>query len=788
MRTEAEETLQNARLAAAASLEVSERARVLEERLRRLEEAMGQRPDIDDVLLQVGELRANDAAILHTMHNQLLHQSHAGPMPDPDANSPLRSRHGSSSPRRHITEPFVAYPGRLITPDIDGGPKAMPLYDAREFCLDRPDCVGFTVRSGITTTVPTMVQFKSDWKLVPDPDFVSYAKGNVACGCGETHCAPGRRVWSCCGSQVELGQCLATLHGAHWGLFKLHSYNGTGCGGQALVAPLRVDASPAARQGSGFNNRRALSHPRGGLSVSMSPDFNENGGVVRRLSEATMESANTSLPPRPMTPSGPADELRQIDDEFKRNLGYVRGGTQRTHHEQTAQARVLFPALTLDTPPADVIVPTGGGSQRRERDGRLSAPTGEELWRSGSKGAEMFWRARAERGKAGQGTSAAYTPYSPHDRLAAKLWKTLDAVGVDTRKLAGQFADELVEEGVTAQEDQPRIPTRTPDLQPPIVDESLPASTDRFASVERFSEVLPGSPPSRRQSLAGLHQHPVLSIDHDDPHQSYGGSPTRMAFTEHSQPVRVTIQRRPDAATTMPGELAAFADDLCGALLLPQGSVEALSVVSRAAPSGLSARPAEEVVRLRFKSPTARHANFLAKAFVAKCGALRPGTVLDTLGIVAAVEENGLTPASFFGTPSMHSVRSPHAALTPVLGSFMDQPRSIQRPMSKPFASVPPLPSKSLASKPEPDRQPSRRASIPPAPPRSYSSVVSSDSYNRGVPNNLTDPSGNLIRTPNSSAFPKADFVNRPPSHLSQARSLLGMPQSGARAYDSNST
>eukprot|EP00755_Sulcionema_specki_P014203 Sspe_Gene.56068::Locus_30838_Transcript_1_2_Confidence_0.500_Length_764::g.56068::m.56068 len=200
----------------------------LPQRITSLERAMASRPDIEKLLMEVGELQAADAALLQALHGRLTTDSHAVPLPPP-------------APGPTAMASFV---GRLCDgDDIEVG--MMTVDEAKAKCLAYPDAVGFTLRRRGADEPPgdgtDLIAIKSRWAMVDDPGWLSFAKGTVACGCGETFCAPGARLWSCCGERHEFGDCSATPHGGHWGQYKLHSTNGSGCGGRAAFYGAKLE-------------------------------------------------------------------------------------------------------------------------------------------------------------------------------------------------------------------------------------------------------------------------------------------------------------------------------------------------------------------------------------------------------------------------------------------------------------------------------------------------------------------------------------------------------------------
>ena len=216
--------LANVQLASRAAAAVQHRSRELEERLMKVEVAMANRPDISGLMLTVGELKAEDAAILEKLSGNLITQSHAGPLP----NSEL------PAPADRASDVFVSYNGRIVGDDHHTD--IMTIDEAKGFAISDPEIKGFMMLKG--NQIAATTTFKTEWKLIPDENYVSYAKGNVACGCNSSYCTPGVRSWSCCGMRNEFSDCTTSAHGAHWGQYRLHSINGTGSGGQCLINTL----------------------------------------------------------------------------------------------------------------------------------------------------------------------------------------------------------------------------------------------------------------------------------------------------------------------------------------------------------------------------------------------------------------------------------------------------------------------------------------------------------------------------------------------------------------------
>ena len=540
-----EDALQAAQLAAKASFEVKGRSDVLEARLNSVERRLGEAeadvanaagghgdavavaaaspppPAFDSeaaatlvaqvvheerqrtlprLLLEVGELKAQGAEALDRMARQHAAQTDAA----------LRAA-GPVSPQRALpADSLAAYAGRLV--DAVAHPVPLTLEEAQSYCLSDPRLVGFCVshraHAAQADLQAAQVYFAESWTLATDPLWVSYGRGTVPCGCGETHCAPGVRLWSCCGCRAEFGDCTASAHGAHFGQYRYHSTTGGLSGGSAAAA-VAATATPATAAA-------AASSPEGSAAPSsLQPTAVDDGSQPRSPSGSPQQSqqqpASAFQPPAQLAsfhsipdevpPSSPHysaaalapeevaasaaaaafAESALVDAEWAGNLMGESGavaapppgppllsGLSAVHGTPA-----MFPTVVDDgAPPARgdsmVRLPTSAGAAAAAAAAaepprpppssppRATSPVKDmghrQLWRGGAAGAEGHWRARSKR------PVGAVTPMGVEDDVNAVLWRELEKAGVNTQQLAVELAVRMGEGAVKVPTpDSPRM-------------------------------------------------------------------------------------------------------------------------------------------------------------------------------------------------------------------------------------------------------------------------------------------------------------------------------------------
>ena len=330
----AEDVIEAAQLAARASLDVRGQSRALAGRMDRVERAVSPYgKDLPRLVQEVSALKAQGAAALDALQRQRLAQGEG------------RVTHQASPPRQMPANSIIAYTGALQ--DTELHPEPLTIDDAKTLCLSTA-YVGFTLsrldaQQAATEAVP--IRFATTWRLQTDPMSVSYGRGTLPCGCGETHCVPGERVWSCCGGRSEFGECLSSAHGGHWGQYKFHSTTGGGCGGGALQRavhsppPASIQSRQSSQQQSAQQSSQApteLSTPHTATASAMPSQASQAisaaggdtaaGSILSESLSASMKALTKSLSDVGVEEEGGGGEeeeeeaLSFVSDDIERSL------------------------------------------------------------------------------------------------------------------------------------------------------------------------------------------------------------------------------------------------------------------------------------------------------------------------------------------------------------------------------------------------------------------------------------------------------------------------------------
>eukprot|EP01060_Flectonema_neradi_P025854 TRINITY_DN3469_c1_g1_i2.p1 TRINITY_DN3469_c1_g1~~TRINITY_DN3469_c1_g1_i2.p1 ORF type:complete len:876 (+),score=179.41 TRINITY_DN3469_c1_g1_i2:102-2630(+) len=826
--------LANVQLASRAAAAVQHRSRELEERLMRVEVAMANRPDISSLMLAVGELKAEDAAVLEKLSGNLLAQSHAAPLP----NSEL------PTPADRASEIFVSYSGRLVGDDHHTD--IMTIDEAKGFAIADPEIKGFTVLNG--NQIAATTTFKTEWKLVPDDNYISYAKGNIACGCNSSYCTPGSRSWSCCGMRNEFSDCTTSAHGAHWGQYRLHSIDGSGSGGQCLINTLLPDSLVSVGNNQPTNPTAAsTTPPRSVVATEMEEIPPPVTAASILMSQQSDASRHTEIPPSsavsqsqsapvvhqsavsfldppssitqqhsvqqhsapqhstpdphhshhssnsqqfeahiqsesyhstnhhsvsqsqlvdsppgvpnssPQVPhlEGPSPSRNfseeQTNLEWDRNLQLAREGAAKIHSRATVRAQSVLPDTIVDIPGDDTIIRRESSvvSPPAVKFRELGSP-GKSAWRGGSLGAEAFWRARSERG-AGGGIGAGQTPVTEHDAVNRRLWKELERAGVDVSQLAVSIAADL---GTTLP------PPASPEaFNPPVVNDLPPEAphvgelTTVFHPTVDINAVVGTDPGHSSEILKHLHN---LQLTVNDLARKVHNNEQPASITSSSLPptppddglnvkhggqaIRVMLKSGP--LTNEQTEL--FLERLCGSLLLPMGSIQALP------------RTPGCDLRICFKSPSSHHQLRIGLGFVEQCNASPANPLLESLGIIKAFLET--------------------EELEPSIVSFGPKPRR------RVAACIPPTPSEPISVQPPASNQRPNVDVVSTSAPSVDANVFEPSSEVKAAAALDTPPTittqhipSHVKGTPVDLRIPPAPYAISPSQHLENAQSLLSM-------------